>query len=666
MPRDLPIGNGNLLINFDTDYNIRDIYYPYVGKENHTEGCVSRTGIWVDGNFTWLDSSEWQKEMVYESESLVTHVTATNPAIGLTLVFSDLVDFHRDIFFRRVDIANQQDHPRDVRLFFHYDFRILGNEVGDTIYYHPKLKGLIAYKENRYFLASGKAGGKTGFDQWTTGSKELTGGGSARCDAEDGRLERVPLACGFIEGIIRLHAPAVPAKGNTTIYHWLAVSDRFHGVEELNDLVNERGPESFIVRTRDYWRAWVDKESLDFADLPSSILDLYKRSLLTMRVQIDNRGAIIASTDSDITKILRDTYSYVWGRDGAFVANALDIAGHAEVSHNFFQFCANIITSEGYLLHKYTVDGTLASHWMPWADEEGNLQLPIQEDETALVVYCLWAHYCKYRDVEFIRSLYRQLIKNAADFMVKFREPHTGLPAPSYDLWEESRGIHSFTVAVVWAGLQAAANFTEMFGEVVLTKQYRRAAAEIKAAAIEHLFDKKLGRFLRSITVNTDGSVEPDYTIDSSICGLFLFGMLQATDPLIESTMTVLIDKLWCKTEVGGIARYENDRYQQVSQDIANVPGNPWFICTLWIAQYHIARAQSVDDLKPAFQILTWAQSRALPSGVLAEQVHPESCAPLSVSPLTWSHAGVVIAIHEYIDKYYELQAQLSHREKGT
>jgi len=51
--------------------------------------------------------------------------------------------------------------------------------------------------------------------------------------------------------------------------------------------------------------------------------------------------------------------------------------------------------------------------------------------------------------------------------------------------------------------------------------------------------------------------VEPDYTIDSSICGPFLFGMLQATDPLIESTMAALIDRLWCKTEVGGVARYE-------------------------------------------------------------------------------------------------------------
>jgi GH15 family glucan-1,4-alpha-glucosidase len=221
-------------------------------------------------------------------------------------------------------------------------------------------------------------------------------------------------------------------------------------------------------------------------------------------------------------------------------------------------------------------------------------------------------------------------------------------------------------VAAVWAGLQAAANFTEMFGEIALTKQYRQAAAEIKEAAIEYLFDKKLGRFLRSITVNADGMVEPDYTIDSSICGPFLFGMLQATDPLIESTMEALMHRLWCKTEVGGIARYENDHYQQVSQDIANIPGNPWFVCTLWVAQYHTAKAQSVDDLKPALQILTWAQRCALPSGILAEQIHPYSYAPLGVSPLTWSHASVVIAIHEYIDKYHELQAQLHHEEKGT
>ena len=123
MPRNLVVGNGNLLINFDTDYNIRDIYYPYVGMENHSRDCVSRTGIWVDGMFAWIDSPEWQKEMTYDRESLVTRVVAVNPAVGLTLTFSDLVDFDSDIFVRQVEITNHQDHPRDVRLFSIMNYR---------------------------------------------------------------------------------------------------------------------------------------------------------------------------------------------------------------------------------------------------------------------------------------------------------------------------------------------------------------------------------------------------------------------------------------------------------------------------------------------------------------------------------------------------------------
>ncbi len=36
MPRDLPLGNGKLLLNFDKHYNLRDIYWPHVDQELHT------------------------------------------------------------------------------------------------------------------------------------------------------------------------------------------------------------------------------------------------------------------------------------------------------------------------------------------------------------------------------------------------------------------------------------------------------------------------------------------------------------------------------------------------------------------------------------------------------------------------------------------------------
>jgi GH15 family glucan-1,4-alpha-glucosidase len=115
--------------------------------------------------------------------------------------------------------------------------------------------------------------------------------------------------------------------------------------------------------------------------------------------------------------------------------------------------------------------------------------------------------------------------------------------------------------------------------------------------------------------------------------------------------MKAIRDRLWCKTDVGGVARYENDYYHRVSDDIARVPGNPWFICTMWQAQYAIAKAKVPSDLAEAVEVLTWVASRTLRSGVLAEQVHPYSNAPLSVSPLTWSHATVVMAVQEYLEK---------------
>ena len=52
--RDIPVGNGHLLVNFDDKYQIRDIYFPHVGQENHTEGFPFRFGVWAAGEFSWV------------------------------------------------------------------------------------------------------------------------------------------------------------------------------------------------------------------------------------------------------------------------------------------------------------------------------------------------------------------------------------------------------------------------------------------------------------------------------------------------------------------------------------------------------------------------------------------------------------------------------------
>src|SRR6185312_9586203 len=118
---------------------------------------------------------------------------------------------------------------------------------------------------------------------------------------------------------------------------------------------------------------------------------------------------------------VRDTYSYVWPRDGALVSHALTLAGHVDLPRNFFEFCARGLTRGGYLLHKYNADGTLASSWLPWY-RDGAKELPIQEDEAALVLWAMWQHFRTFGDVEFIKPLYRPFISAAADFLSGYRD----------------------------------------------------------------------------------------------------------------------------------------------------------------------------------------------------------------------------------------------------
>jgi glucoamylase len=42
MPRDLSLANGSLQVMFDAAYRLRDIYFPNIGKENHTTGHTCR------------------------------------------------------------------------------------------------------------------------------------------------------------------------------------------------------------------------------------------------------------------------------------------------------------------------------------------------------------------------------------------------------------------------------------------------------------------------------------------------------------------------------------------------------------------------------------------------------------------------------------------------
>ena len=657
MPRDIPVGNGNFLITFDQDYCLRDIYYPYVGQENHTGGHKFRFGLWVEGNFSWINSREWKLTQEYAKESLLTHVTARHEQMAVQLHCNDMVDFKENIYIKTILLKNFSDKERQFRLFFHHDYHILESATGDTAYYDPDEKAVIHYKSNRYFLMSGIRDNLQGIDQYATGVKEFHGLEGTWKDAEDGTLQGDPISQGSVDSVLSFSVDVKPGE-DKTLYYWITVGKNYAEVSNLNRMLIKQGPEYFMRRTEGYWRAWINKEELDLSSLPQKIQEVYKLSLLVIRTNIDNHGAILAANDSDIQHFARDTYSYMWPRDGAFTAYALDMAGHFGITRRFFEFCLDIISegkeSGGFFLHKYNPDGCLGSSWHPWV-HGGERVLPIQEDGTGLVLWASWFHLNRYRDIEFAVNLYENLVIQCADFLVSYRDNKTGLPLPSYDLWEEKRGVHTFTVSAVYGGIKAAEQFANFFGDTERAMAYRIAAEAIKEAMGKYLYSQEHKRFLKTLVFHKDGSLEPDVTIDASLYAPFYFGVFAPRDERVVNTMKAVRDRLWIKTDVGGIARYEGDKYHRVTDNIRDIPGNPWFICTLWLAQWHIAKAETLEELKEALYLIDWVCQRGLPSSVLAEQVHPFTNQPLSVSPLTWSHAALVTTIVEYLAKFREI-----------
>lgn len=651
MPKALSLGNGNILVCTDKHAQVRDFYFPYVGLENHVGGHYThRIGVYTDYQLNWFDHPNWDVRVRLADDSMIGETVARNNALGVTLNFSDAVYNEKNIFLREVKVTNDTDRARTIKLYFGHEFEMYESHRGDTAYFDPIYHVIVHYNGKRVFVING-TGDKGSFDDYTTGIFKIEGKEGSFKDAEDGLLQKNLIEHGPSDSVIGFYLELAPHESKT-VYYWVTAAESIKDALALNSTVFEKKAEHMIRTTRDYWHAWVNKYNFSFYGLTQREIITFKQSLLTIRTHADNHGAIIASADSDMLQNGRDTYSYMWPRDGAYSAMALDLAGNFNVSERFFDFCNNVITEEGYLMHKYRPDESLGSSWHPWM-RNGKVEFPIQEDETALVLIALWNHYAQSRDLEFIEKVYNTLVKRTADFMVGYRDHKTKLPKASYDLWEEKFGIHTFTAATVYSALIAASKFAKLLGKERSEHIYTTAAFEIRQAILTYLYDENEGIFVKMLNVSDDGTITYDKTLDiSSIYGVFAFGVLDVDDPRLARAIKQVEDRILIKTDVGGVARYEGDIYFRQGQGI---PGNPWIITTLWLAQYYIARAKKEIDFAPVHQWLEWAAKHTGSSGVFSEQLHPYNGEQLSATPLTWSHSEYVITIAKYLSRLEEL-----------
>jgi GH15 family glucan-1,4-alpha-glucosidase len=305
--------------------------------------------------------------------------------------------------------------------------------------------------------------------------------------------------------------------------------------------------------------------------------------------------------------------------------------GYVDEPKRFFEFMKRGLHPSGYLMHKYRADGALGSSWHPYI-HDGVVAPPIQEDETAGVLFVFAQFYQQHSDAGLLDEFYESMVLPMANFMTDYVDETTGLPKPSYDLWEEVYLTTTYTTALTHAALLAAADLADAASDADSAVRWRAAAGDIAVAAKKHLFNKQRNAFYKGLVVR-GGEIEYNETVDSSsLYGVFMYGLFPLDSEEVKAAVATHETTFGITAETPGVPRYEQDNYYRSDPGIQ---GNWWLIASLWLAQYY----QMVDQPERVNAILGWVKDRSEATGVMPEQINPKDNSFISVAPLTWSHA---------------------------
>lgn len=636
MSRPVLLSNGELHVGLNCYGLVHDLYFPYVGLENHASGSSirHRIGVWVDGKLSWLDTEcEWSFQFRYPYQALIGHTIAKNEQLGILLEFDDFVDAQMNAFIRNIHVINLWDHEREVRVFTHQAF-VIGDSrsTTDTAQYLPDSEAILHYRGQRALVVSGLYNDQP-FDQHSIGLFGIEGREGTYRDADDGELSGGNVEHGRVDSTLRFRMK-VGAFSSERFHYWIAFGTSMREALYVHKQLQHQGVIPRLHQTAEHWKKWLKPAKVVADKLPKAHRESFMHSMMIIKSHIDNRGAVIASTDSSMLHYSRDDYEYCWPRDGALVLWPLIRMGYVDEPRRFFEFCRNGLHPAGYLMHKYRADGGLGASWHSYI-HDGITAPPIQEDETAITLFMFAQFYDAHHDSKLLDEFYDSMIKPMAMFLAEHVDDTTGLPKPSYDLWEEVFLTTTYTTAVTHAALLAAADLAEDAGDSDNAVRWRAVADDIQAAAHKHLFNKERQSFYKGVLVKEDGIEYNDVIDGSSIYGAFMFGLFRADSDELTAAVKTFVERFKNPNDRIGFPRYENDFYHRADP---LTPGNWWPIVTMWYAQICLEHG----DEATANSIIDWVKQISTTTGMIPEQIDPRNNAPVAPSPLTWSQAEYV------------------------
>jgi len=632
------IGNSKMLACHRANGEIFRLFWPHIDYGQHLghfwPGIRIAYPEW-QGFTKWFHLNIWESSQHYLEDTNVVETTLSSLTHRLTAVQSDFVFPRHDILARYYVLKNEGEKSEKINFFVYCTFDIEESSLYDGAYVDFSNNSLVFFRRNIYLALAGAGYPLAGYQCGRRGTPS-----DPYQDASKGFL------WGTRDNILQSAASMAWDLGelqpgeSKSFSLYLAAGHEENQVRSLLAEAASKTGSEWLEKTRQYWQGWLepDKQNGKSGDAA------FRRSLLTMKLlSAQDTGASIAAPEFDPCYQASGGYGYCWPRDSVYITAALDEAGFHDLAGQFYSFARSIQEPDGSWQQRYFTDGAVAPGWGKQIDQVGSV---------------LWGyrhHYQLTEDTDFAADIWTSL-EAGAEYLANSIEEN-GLPAPSFDPWEDELAQGTYSAAAVYAGLKASSEMASLRKEGNKEKLWREAAETVREGILKHQWSDTQNSFTRGvnrrafkdahdyalsrgekafIVKDPTGLYEShwvgeDGRVDAALLGLaFPFGVLGPLDKKMRATALAIEEKLW-NHNVGGLHRYEGDSYRG---------GNPWLITTLWLAIYHCMSGNHGR----AEELYNWCLAQANQHLLLPEQADKNNGGPVWVLPLNWSHAMLVLA----------------------
>ena len=628
------IGNDDIVISFSKKGELLRLFYPTRDCRQFVDTFY--TGVKVnDSNNIYLhDDINNIYDQYYSENTNVLNTKIENTYFKLDILQTDFVSVKQDVIIKKYIFTNNNSIDLNINFLVYSKLlssfnNMVGTKIDDNIF--------MQYSHNYTFCI---------FSKTPILSYKLN---NSEQEIKSGVLEDKDFVAMQSDSAVSFDLGKFEPGQTKEFELFIYINsnrDRFFRFDDIEKDVNKirkMNVNTELEQTKKYWRKYVKEhdglrllDDSNIEEITEDMKRIYARSILLFPLLLNSKtGGISAALEVDEKKDKSGRYSYCWPRDAVFINRALELLNMNEEVEKFYKvFSKNTQSNNGMWEQRFYTDCKLAPCW------------GYQIDETASIIYGVYEHYIRTRNLEFLKDTVEMCekaigaLKKYIDNVVYGKNNEKGEDKnnlkdkkqeeffskhESYDLWENYEGIHLYSMSAIYSAFDYMARIYRKLEKDKKIDEMQKYAKDIKQYCLENLCDKESATLKRN---NKD-----NYSDVSVLATVVPFKMMDLNDKEIKNTVEKI--NLTLRTYTGGYLRYENDSYLGGK--------NPWPIATLWMAIYYLR----VGNREEAQKCIDFVTNTATKHGLLAEQIDNSTMQSKWVIGLGWSHAMYVITLSQ-------------------